>query len=88
MRTVTGFLQRQHFELLGLLVLKELRLRYKSSVLGYIWAVANPFAFAVVYYVAFKLIMRVDVPNYSIILLTGMFPWLWFTTSMINGTNC
>jgi lipopolysaccharide transport system permease protein len=85
---VTSFLQRQNFELLGLLVLKELRLRYKSSVLGYIWAVANPFAFAIVYYVAFKLIMRVDVPNYSIFLLTGMFPWIWFTTSMINGTNC
>jgi lipopolysaccharide transport system permease protein len=83
-----ALLQRQTLELLSLLVLKELRLRYKSSVLGYIWAVANPFAFALVYYVAFKLIMRVDVPNYSIFLLSGMFPWLWFTTSMINGTNC
>jgi lipopolysaccharide transport system permease protein len=79
--------QRQSIELLYLLVLKELRLRYKSSVLGYLWAIANPFAFALVYYVAFKMIMRVDVPNYPIFLLTGMFPWLWFTTSMVNATS-
>ena len=47
-------------ELLYLLVLKELKVRYKRSVLGYLWAVANPFVFALVYWVAFKFIMRVQ----------------------------
>jgi lipopolysaccharide transport system permease protein len=77
---------RHFFELLYLLVQKELRVRYKSSVLGYLWALANPFAFAVVYYFAFKVIMRVQMPNYSTFLLTGMFPWIWLTNGLVQAT--
>lgn len=75
------------FELLFLLVKKELKVRYKSSFLGYLWALANPIAFALVYYIAFKVIMRVQMPNYSIFLLTGMFPWVWFSNSLIQATG-
>jgi lipopolysaccharide transport system permease protein len=77
---------RHSLELLYLLVQKELRVRYKSSVLGYVWALANPFAFAVVYYFAFKVIMRVQMPNYSVFLLTGMFPWIWLTNGLVQAT--
>lgn len=75
------------FELLYLLVQKELKIRYKNSFLGYLWALANPFAFALVYYIAFKVIMRVQMPNYSIFLLTGMFPWVWFSNSLVQATG-
>lgn len=78
---------RQNTELLYLLVSKELKVRYKNSVLGYLWAVANPLAFAVVYYVAFKMIMRVPMPNYSIFLLAGLFPWVWLTNSIAHATG-
>jgi len=78
---------RHSFELLYLLVQKELRVRYKNSVLGYLWALANPFAFAVVYYFAFKVIMRVEMPNYSTFLLTGMFPWIWLTNGLVQATG-
>jgi lipopolysaccharide transport system permease protein len=78
---------RQFIELLYLLVLKDLKVRYKSSVLGYIWALANPFAFAFIYWVAFKFIMRVEMENYSIFLITGMFPWIWLSTSIIQSTR-
>jgi len=77
---------KQLGELLYLLVQKELKVRYKSSVLGYLWALANPFAFAFIYYIAFKIIMRVQMPNYSIFLLTAMFPWLWLSNSLIQAT--
>lgn len=73
-------------ELLYLLVLKELKVRYKRSVLGYLWAIANPFAFSLVYWVAFKFIMRVQMDNYIVFVLTGMFPWGWLTQSTIQGT--
>lgn len=78
---------RHSAELLYLLVRKELKVRYKNSILGYLWALANPMAFALVYYVAFKLIMRVQMPNYSVFLLTGMFPWVWFANSLVHGTG-
>lgn len=74
-------------ELLYLLVLKELKVRYKRSVLGYLWAIANPFAFALVYWVAFKFIMRVQMENYTVFILTGMFPWGWLSQSTIQGTG-
>jgi lipopolysaccharide transport system permease protein len=78
---------RQNIELLYLLVLKELKIRYKNSTLGYLWALANPFAFAFVYWVAFKWIMRVEMENYSIFLITGLFPWLWLSNGVIHATR-
>ncbi len=78
---------RQRIELVYLLVLKELKVRYKSSLLGYLWAVANPFAFAFVYWLAFKFIMRVQMENYSIFLITGMFPWIWLSAGVTQATK-
>jgi lipopolysaccharide transport system permease protein len=77
----------QWVELLYLLVLKELKVRYKRSVLGYLWAIANPFVFAMVYWVAFKFIMRVEMENYIVFIITGLFPWGWLSQSMAQGTG-
>ena len=77
---------RHKIELLYLLVLKDIKVRYKSSVLGYFWAIANPFAFALVYWVAFKFIMRVEMENYSIFLIAGLFPWLWLSNGITQAT--
>ncbi len=74
-------------ELLGILISKELKVRYKSSFLGYLWAAANPFAFACVYYIAFKAIMRIEMENYAIFLLSGMFPWLWLSNALHAASN-
>lgn len=75
----------QSAELLWLLVAKELRVRYKSSFLGYLWALANPLAFTIVYYVAFQIIMRVQVENYGVYLVTGLFPWTWMAASLMQS---
>ena len=80
-------LKYQWLELLYLLVLKELKVRYKRSWLGYVWAIANPFMFALVYWVAFKLIMRVPTENYIVFLLSGIFPWRWLSQGVIHGTG-
>ncbi len=78
----------QWAELLYLLVLKELKVRYKRSIMGYLWAIANPFVFAIVYWIAFKFIMRVQMENYTIYILTGMFPWRWLSQAVTQGTEC
>jgi lipopolysaccharide transport system permease protein len=75
----------QSLELVALLVLKDLRVRYKGSFLGYVWAVANPLAMTVVYYIAFQIIMRVQLPNYGIYLVTGLFPWTWASGSLLRA---
>ena len=54
------------FDLLVVITNKDLKVRYKSSMLGYLWSVANPLLFAMIYYFIFKLVMRVQIPNYTV----------------------
>jgi ABC-type polysaccharide/polyol phosphate export permease len=61
-------------DLLIVLTHKEMKVRYKSSVLGYLWSVANPLAIALVFYLAFKIVMRIQIEAYSLFLITGLFP--------------
>ncbi|KAJ9432534.1 lipopolysaccharide transport system permease protein [Candidatus Pantoea symbiotica] len=73
------------FDLISVITEKELKVRYKSSILGYLWSIANPLLFAMIYYFIFKLVMRVQIPNYTIFLITGLFPWQWFASSTNNS---
>jgi|TARA_Y100000294_G_C8529509_1_gene326331 lipopolysaccharide transport system permease protein len=75
-----------YFFLFSLLLSKELKVRYKSTALGYLWALANPLLFVLVYYFAFRIIMRIGVEDYASFLLTGLFPWLLIQNS-INGAG-
>lgn len=68
-------------DLLLVLTQKEIKLRYKSSWLGYAWSIANPLAFALLYFVTFRIFMRVEVPQYPLFLIAGLFPWQWLSNS-------
>jgi lipopolysaccharide transport system permease protein len=74
-------------DLLVVLTQKEVKLRYKNSWLGYLWSVANPLAFAALYFVAFRVYMRVDIPQYPLFLIAGLFPWQWITNAMSAAPN-
>lgn len=73
------------FDLVFVITEKDLKVRYKSSFLGYLWSIANPLLFAMIYYFIFKLVMRVQIPNYTVFLITGLFPWQWFASSATNS---
>ena len=78
----------QYFkDLVFVLTQKEIKVRYKSSWLGYVWSIANPLAFAVLYFVAFRIFMRVQIPNYPLFLIAGLFPWQWFANSINLSPN-
>ena len=72
-------------DLLYVITEKDLKVRYKSSFLGYLWSIANPLLFAMIYYFIFKLVMRVQIPNYTVFLITGLFPWQWFANAANNS---
>ena len=73
----------QHYiDLITVLTNKEMKVRYKSSYLGYAWSILQPLAFALVFYMAFKIIIRIQMENYAIFLLTGLFPWQSLANSM------
>ena len=70
------------FDLTLVLTQKEMQVRYKNNVLGYLWSLLQPISFALVYFIAFKIFMRFKMENYTLYLLTGMFPWQWFANSV------
>ena len=76
-----------HLDLLSVLLAKELKVRYKNSILGYLWSLLNPLTMALIFYFAFKVILRVPIENYSFFLITGLFPWQWFSNSVSSSTG-
>ena len=78
----------QYRELLKNNVKKDIRGKYKGSFLGVLWSFVNPLLQVLVYAIVFPYIMRVKTDNYLIFLICGIIPWTWFTTSIMNGTNC
>lgn len=77
----------QNFELLLELTKNGIKVRYKNAFLGILWSLANPLAFALVYYFVFKVIMNNRVDNFSLFLITGLFPWQWFANSVSLSTS-
>jgi lipopolysaccharide transport system permease protein len=71
---------------LYLLTLRDLKLRYQDTALGLAWSLVKPLALGAVLYVALKQFVRIDVKDYQLVLLTGLFPWVWFQSSALLAT--
>jgi ABC-2 type transport system permease protein len=76
----------QYRELLRNLVLKDLRLKYRSSVLGFLWSLLTPLAMILVYSLAFKYILRIQLENFTLFLFTGILPWTFFSATAMGST--
>jgi ABC-2 type transport system permease protein len=76
----------RHRELLVNLVRLELKAKYKSSTLGFVWSLLNPAMYLVVFYVAFNVILGAGIPRFPIYLLAGLLVWNFFTAALSAGT--
>lgn len=76
-----------HREVLVNLTRKELKVKYKSSVLGILWSMLNPLMYLVVFFLVFKLFLQNDIPDFHIYLLSGLLAWTFFSTSVQGATN-
>ena len=76
-----------YFDLVSVLTAKELKVRYKNSVLGYFWSVLNPLSMALIFLFAFKKVLKIPIENYTFFLICGLFPWQWFSNSVMVSTN-
>lgn len=70
------------------LVKRELRGKYKGSVLGFLWTFINPLCQIIVYTVVFSVIVRNDLDQFYVYVITGMIPWVFFDTSLRMGSGC
>jgi lipopolysaccharide transport system permease protein len=76
-----------HVDLVTSLTIKDIKVRYKRTYLGYAWSLLNPLVYAVTYWIAFKAILNVRIEGYFVFLLAGLFPWQWLANSMMLAPN-
>ena len=74
-------------ELLLSLVQRELKIRYKNSVLGFLWSFINPLVTMVVITVVFEYLVGISVPNYSAYILAAMLPFLFFQQALLDASQ-
>lgn len=69
------------------LVKKDLRGRYKGSVLGFLWTFINPLMQLIVYTFVFTVILPTDVDRYYLHLFVALIPWIFFSSSITGGAS-
>ncbi|MEO8502966.1 MAG: ABC transporter permease [Acidobacteriota bacterium] len=79
----------QFKSLLFALVGRELKARYRGSVLGFFWSLVNPTLLLAVYSFVFGYVFRPQhaggTDPYALFLITGLFPWIWLSSSLLEG---
>ena len=72
------------------LVARELKARYRGSVLGFFWSFINPLMLLLVYSFVFKYIMPAKwkgIEHYELFLFCGILPWTWFSSSVLEASG-
>lgn len=75
-------------EMIVSLVKRDLKGRYKGSVLGFLWTFLNPLLQLAVYTMVFSTIMRSGIEDYYLFLFVALIPWIFFSTSLTGGAGC
>jgi lipopolysaccharide transport system permease protein len=72
------------------LVARELKARYRGSVLGFFWSFINPLFLLLVYSFVFRNILPADwkgIEHYELFLFCGLLPWTWFSASLLESSG-
>jgi lipopolysaccharide transport system permease protein len=77
----------QYRELIRNLVIRDLKVRYKNSVLGVLWSLLNPLLMTLVFTVVFTLMLRSGIEDYPVFFMCGYLPWSFLAVSLTGGTN-
>jgi len=84
-RTLRGLGRYRH--LLRNLVAKDLKLKYRGSVFGFVWSLANPLIMIAVYTIAFTQILQLRTPAFVFYLMLGVLPWTFFAGAVAMSTG-
>ena len=64
---------------------KDFKLRYRNSVLGFLWSLLNPLAYMIILTLVFSLMLHVNVPNFAAWVLIGLLFWRFFSLGTTQG---
>jgi len=77
--------------LISALVARELKARYRGSVLGFLWSFVNPLLLLLIYNFVFTTVMPrapgEGLEPYALFLFCGLLPWTWFASSLLDSSN-
>ena len=76
-------------QLLAVMTARELKARYRGSMLGFLWSLANPLLLLGVYTFVFSLVFEPRAPGqspYPVFLVVGIFPWVWVSSALNEAT--
>jgi len=77
--------------LIQTLVTRELKARYRASVLGFLWSFINPLLLLTVYTIVFTVVLPGfrgnDVEPYALFLFCGLLPWTWFSSALLESSD-
>lgn len=74
-------------EVLSNFIKQDLKLRYRRSVLGFLWSLLYPLLNIAVLAVVFSQLMKFSTENYVLYLVAGLVPWSFFANSLLNAAN-
>jgi lipopolysaccharide transport system permease protein len=69
------------------LVVRDMKVRYSSSILGIAWTLANPLMQLMVYYFVFKVIISMEIPRYASYVFIGVLAINWFHVSLFHAAG-
>ena len=77
--------------LIQTLVARDLKARYRGSVLGFFWSFFNPLLLLLVYSFVFTTVLPPphadDIQPYALFMFCGILPWTWFSSSLLESSN-
>lgn len=77
----------EYKEMIFSLVRRDLKGRYKNSILGFFWTFLNPLLQLIVYTFAFAVVMPMNIDNYYMHLFVALVPWIFFASCLTGGSR-
>ena len=71
------------------LVARELKARYRGSILGFFWSFINPLTLLLIYTFVFTYVMPAanGIEHYPLFMFCGLLPWTWFASSLTESSG-
>lgn len=76
---------RRYLDIVTVLAQKDFKIRYRNSVLGFLWSLLNPLAYMLILTLVFSLLLRVSIPHFAAWVLIGILAWRFFSVGTSQG---
>lgn len=77
----------QYRDLIWTLSVKELKIQYRNSVLGFLWSLLNPLLMMLIFSFVFAYVFKFGIKDFPVFLLCGLLPWNFFNSALTSATG-